>query len=136
MGPSNKVYVYFKTNIVRDIISKTVSIIRIIQNQQYVTNFSDKNIWKHYDFMNKCNMNEYDSFKNVFEASLTNNEKWAMEKFFVAFNSTQLNSTQLKGVYFQKYTVSINCNMGLKPTLVYLSHYYWVQEVQSCYLCA
>ena len=34
------------------------------------------------------------------------------------------NSTQLKGVYFQKYTVSINCNMGLKPTLVYLSHYY------------
>ena len=31
-----------------------------IQSQQYVANFSDKNLWKHFDFVIKCNMNEYD----------------------------------------------------------------------------
>ena len=34
--------------------------------------------------------------------------------------------------YFQKYTVSVNCNMGLKPTLVFLPHYYWDHIVQFC----
>ena len=26
----------------------------------------DKNISKHFDFINKCNMNQYDSFKTIF----------------------------------------------------------------------
>ena len=49
-----KVYVYLKKNIICDIISKTVLKIKISE--------------KYFDFMNKCNMNEYDSFKNIFSS--------------------------------------------------------------------
>ena len=71
------------------------------------------------------------ALRNVLDVSLWVSN-YILHKIMKA---VQLNSTQLKGVYFQKYTVSINCNIGLKPTLVYLPHYYWVQKVQS-YLCA
>ena len=32
--------------------------------------------------MNKCTLNEFDSFKMYFQASITNNEKWAIPKLF------------------------------------------------------
>ena len=54
-----------------------------MQNQRYVANFADKNLSEH-DLMNKCSTNEYDSFKNVIQASITNNETWAIPKLFIA----------------------------------------------------
>ena len=57
----------FQKHAVCDTISKTVLKIKYvkIQNQQYGANFSNKDE-KHFDFMNKCYMNEYDRFENVF----------------------------------------------------------------------
>ena len=43
-----------------------------------------KNLWKHLDFVNKCSMNEYDSFKLYFQALIENDEKWVIPKLFNA----------------------------------------------------
>ena len=82
-----KSYFYCSKNIDRDIISKTALKVKIcekLQNQQYVANFSYENLWKYFDFMSKCSMNEYDSFKHVFSSIDHNNEKWAIPKLFRA----------------------------------------------------
>ena len=70
-GPSNKnIRLFIKK------ISAVISFLRKcykqkkwkIQNQRYVANFSDTNLQNHFDLMNKCNMNKYDSFKMYFQA--------------------------------------------------------------------
>ena len=48
----------------------------------------------------------------------------------------KLKNSNSKVLNFHKYTVSTNCNMGLKPTLVYLPHCYWVHIVQFHHLRA
>ena len=55
-----------------------------MQNQRHIDNFSDKNLKKQFDFMSKCSLNEYDSLKMYVQASITNNEKWAIPKLFFA----------------------------------------------------
>ena len=49
-----------------------------IQNQRYVANFLNKNLKKHFDFINKFSINEYDRFKNVFLSI-----KWAIPQLFI-----------------------------------------------------
>ena len=66
-----KVYIYFSKNSIRDIISKTVEKNAIIHNQPYVANFLDKTT-------------------NVFQASITNNEKSAILKLFIAYRTLPL----------------------------------------------
>ena len=60
-------YVYLKKNRQRYWVLHSVKSKNVwkIQNQSYVANFSDKNLWKHFDFMNKCNMNEYESSEKL-----------------------------------------------------------------------
>ena len=63
-----KVYFYLSKIIVRDITSQTVKV-KICEKykyQQYVANFGGKILWKYFDFMNKCSMNGYGSFENIF----------------------------------------------------------------------
>ena len=70
MGPSNETYFYFSKIIICDIISKTFfkrkEYMKKIKSSSMVLIISAKNLWKHFDFMNKCNMNQYDSFKTIF----------------------------------------------------------------------
>ena len=37
--------------------------------------------------MNKCSLNEYDNFKMYFQASITNNEKWAISILIFALKT-------------------------------------------------
>ena len=83
MGPSNKsiclcerAWYYFWDSVENTNMWK-------LQIQRCMANFPDINLWKHIDFMNKCSMYEYDCFKNVL-SSITNNEKWAILKLFIA----------------------------------------------------
>ena len=66
-----KVYVYFSKNIVHDIISRRVLKVKICEKYKIsgmllilrIKIFRNISI-----IINKCNMNEYDSFKNVFSS--------------------------------------------------------------------
>ena len=68
---SNEIYFYFSKIIVRDIIYKTVFKTKICEKFKIsgmLLIISDKNLLKHFEFINKCNMNQYDSFKNIFSS--------------------------------------------------------------------
>ena len=85
MRPSNKDKRLFKKNIFRDIFWDSAQSKNMwkIQTQRQSANFSDKNLWKYFDYVNKCSLNEYD-LKMYFQASITNNEKWVIPKLFFA----------------------------------------------------
>ena len=71
-GPSNKRYTVIFLKISSVIFfSKTAFKVKNmwkIQNQRHIANFSDRNLWKHFGSMNKCSLNEYESFENVFSS--------------------------------------------------------------------
>ena len=61
-----KLYVYFFINIFRDIFSKTAFKVKICE--KYKISGMVLIFTEYFDFMNKCSMNEHDSFDNIFSS--------------------------------------------------------------------